>query len=107
MSFVIWTTTPWTLPANLAIALNASFEYAFYELGDRVVMVAKDLLPRFLADVRDELAVKDVKLPGGEVQAAALANPSRVLGYITGEELEGTEYQHPFYAPASSSSAST
>jgi isoleucyl-tRNA synthetase len=99
VSFVIWTTTPWTLPANLAIALNASFEYAFYELGDRVVMVAKDLLPRFLADVRpDELAVKDVKLPGGDVQAAALANPSRVLGYITGEELEGTEYQHPFYA---------
>ncbi|MBU8895736.1 isoleucine--tRNA ligase [Corallococcus sp. M34] len=99
VSFVIWTTTPWTLPANLAIALNPSFEYVFYQLGERVVCVAKDLLPRVLAEVKaDELAMKTVPLPGGDVSAAALVDPSRILAYARGEELEHVTYQHPFLA---------
>ncbi|WNG32797.1 isoleucine--tRNA ligase [Archangium violaceum] len=99
VSFVIWTTTPWTLPANLAIALNAEYEYVFYALGERVICVAKDLLPRVLAEVKaDELAVKNVKLPGGEVSAAALVDPERIIAYARGDELEGCTYQHFFYA---------
>jgi isoleucyl-tRNA synthetase len=98
VAYVIWTTTPWTLPANLAIALNPEFEYVFYQLGARVICVAKDLLPRVLAEVKaDELAVKHVELPGGEVSAAALVDPSRILAYARGEELEHLTYQHPFY----------
>jgi len=99
VAFVIWTTTPWTLPANLAIAVNPEFEYVFYQLGERVLCVAKDLLPRVLAEVKaDELAVKNVPLPGGEVSAAVLVDPSRILAYARGEELERLTYQHPFYA---------
>ena len=76
VSFVIWTTTPWTLPANLAIAMNAEYEYVFYTLGERVICVAKDLLPKVLAEVKaDELALKSVKHPGGEVHGAALVVP--------------------------------
>ncbi|WP_164001112.1 isoleucine--tRNA ligase [Pyxidicoccus caerfyrddinensis] len=98
VAFVIWTTTPWTLPANLAIAVHPEFEYVFYQLGARVICVAKDLLPKVLAEVKaDELAVKHVELPGGEVSAAALVDPSRILGYVRGEELEHLTYQHPFY----------
>ncbi|HZI16723.1 MAG TPA: isoleucine--tRNA ligase, partial [Myxococcus sp.] len=98
VAFVIWTTTPWTLPANLAISVNPEFEYVFYQLGSRVVCVAKDLLPRVLAEVKaDELEVKHVELPGGEVSAAALVDPARILAYARGEELEGLSYQHPFY----------
>ncbi|HVF27875.1 MAG TPA: isoleucine--tRNA ligase, partial [Pyrinomonadaceae bacterium] len=41
--FLIWTTTPWTLPANLGIAVNPLFEYAAIENGDEVYVVASDL----------------------------------------------------------------
>ncbi|MGI9107273.1 MAG: isoleucine--tRNA ligase [Pyrinomonadaceae bacterium] len=41
--FLIWTTTPWTLPANLAIAVNPNFEYAAMEHGDEVYIVASEL----------------------------------------------------------------
>ncbi|MFY0583249.1 isoleucine--tRNA ligase [Cystobacter fuscus] len=98
VSFVIWTTTPWTLPANLAIAMNAEYEYVFYALGERVICVAKDLLPRVLAEVKaDELEVKTVKVKGSEVSATALVEPERILAYARGDELEGCTYQHVFY----------
>src|SRR5437588_748653 len=42
--FLIWTTTPWTLPANLGIAVNPEFEYAAFENGDEVYVVASELL---------------------------------------------------------------
>lgn len=97
VSFVIWTTTPWTLPANLAISAHPEFEYVFYELGNRVLCVAKDLLPRFLAEVApDELTVKDVTLGEAKFDAAALAHPERILAYAAGDALEKKEYQHPF-----------
>ena len=41
---VIWTTTPWTLPANLGIAVHPDFEYSAFENGDEVYIVASDLL---------------------------------------------------------------
>jgi isoleucyl-tRNA synthetase len=42
--FLIWTTTPWTLPANLGIAVNPDFEYAAIESGDEVYIVASELV---------------------------------------------------------------
>jgi isoleucyl-tRNA synthetase len=44
VSIVIWTTTPWTLPANLGIAFNPAFEYSAVEVGDEVFIVASGLL---------------------------------------------------------------
>jgi len=85
VAFLIWTTTPWTLPANLAIVAHPQFTYAFYELGDRVICAAKDLLPRVLSEL-----AKNV--PGaGEV------DPARVLASAAGTELAGLEYRHPLY----------
>jgi isoleucyl-tRNA synthetase len=43
ISFLIWTTTPWTLPANLGIAVNPNFEYAAVEAGGEVYVVAAEL----------------------------------------------------------------
>ncbi len=40
---LIWTTTPWTLPANFAIALNANFSYGFYDTGKEILILAEDL----------------------------------------------------------------
>ncbi|HZI19358.1 MAG TPA: isoleucine--tRNA ligase [Pyrinomonadaceae bacterium] len=42
--FLIWTTTPWTLPSNLGIAVHPQFEYAAFESGDEVYVVAAELL---------------------------------------------------------------
>ena len=68
LALAIWTTTPWTIPANLAIAANPDIEYVAYDLGKRAVIVAKDLLAQFLA----ACAPDEVEHGGG--------NPETVLG---------------------------
>jgi isoleucyl-tRNA synthetase len=42
-SLVIWTTTPWTLPANTGIALHPSLDYAVYDMGSENIVIAKGL----------------------------------------------------------------
>jgi isoleucyl-tRNA synthetase len=97
VDLVIWTTTPWTLPANLAVAVHPALEYVFYDLGPRVVVVAKDLLPRVLGDIAPEqMEVRSVAVAGGSVEAASMVEPSRILGYALGKDLEGFAYRHPF-----------
>ena len=44
VSVVIWTTTPWTLPANQAVCLHGDIDYAFVQVGDEVLIVAEKLL---------------------------------------------------------------
>ena len=44
VKFVIWTTTPWTLPANLGISVNPNFDYSAVEVGDEVYVLATDLV---------------------------------------------------------------
>jgi isoleucyl-tRNA synthetase len=72
---VIWTTTPWTLPANLAVAFNPDFEYAAVEAGDEVYIVAEGRL-----DVLREF----------------LGISGAVLSKRKGKDLEGMEVTHPF-----------
>jgi isoleucyl-tRNA synthetase len=97
VDLAIWTTTPWTLPANLAIAVHPELEYVFYDLGPRVVVVAKDLLSRLLGEVAPEqMEVRTLKAQGAELSAAALVEPARILGFASGLELEGFAYRHPF-----------
>jgi isoleucyl-tRNA synthetase len=50
VSVVIWTTTPWTLPANLAVALHPNFVYAAVKVGDEVLIMAEELAPKVLAE---------------------------------------------------------
>ena len=74
---VIWTTTPWTIPSNMAISMHPRFEYTFFEYNGDVYVVAQELLGSFLADVDWE--EKDIK----------------VLGSCTGSDLELLNTQHP------------
>src|SRR3989337_1197697 len=46
VSVLIWTTTPWTIPSNLAIAFHPEFDYAAYEVEGRAVIVAEALAPK-------------------------------------------------------------
>src|SRR5205085_6212405 len=50
VSVLIWTTTPWTIPSNLAVAFHPEFDYAGYQVGSRVVLVAEALAQK-VADV--------------------------------------------------------
>ncbi|MCF7999417.1 MAG: isoleucine--tRNA ligase [Methylococcaceae bacterium] len=82
LSVVIWTTTPWTLPANQAVALNAAIEYA-------VVQCEKDGHHERL--VVAEALLKDTMLRY-DIQNY------HVIAYGTGAALEHQLLQHPFYA---------
>ncbi len=50
LSVVIWTTTPWTLPANMAVAFHPEFEYAAVRVGDELLILAKELVERVMTE---------------------------------------------------------
>jgi len=50
VSVIIWTTTPWTLPANLAVALHPDFEYAAVKVGDETWVMAKELVETVMSE---------------------------------------------------------
>ena len=58
ISIVIWTTTPWTLPANQAIAIHPEIEYAFVRVGDEVLVMAEKLVE----DVAKSCDLKDPEI---------------------------------------------
>ncbi|RRQ23544.1 isoleucine--tRNA ligase [Guyparkeria sp. SCN-R1] len=76
VDLVIWTTTPWTLPANQAVAVNAELTYQLIEIDGRRIVLAEGL-------AEDALARMGVESP-------------RVLGECNGAALEGQELLHPF-----------
>ena len=77
VSFLIWTTTPWTIPANLAICIHADYTYAVVQLDKHKLVLAKELLPKVAEDV-------------------GIADYS-VLAEFKGQELEGIVCKHPLY----------
>ncbi len=74
---IIWTTTPWTIPSNMAISMHPRFEYSFFEYKNDVYVVATELLGSFLKDV--EWEESDIK----------------VLGTCKGQDLELLNTKHP------------
>jgi isoleucyl-tRNA synthetase len=54
-SLLAWTTTPWTLPANTALALSEKAEYAEVEVGDQKLIIAKKLLDKVLTDEKHQI----------------------------------------------------
>ena len=76
-SIVIWTTTPWTLPANQAVALGAEIRYALIDTGSELLVVASELANAVLA-------------------RAGVAESKR-LAEVAGSKLEGVQLEHPFY----------
>lgn len=76
VSVVIWTTTPWTLPANLAVALHPQYDYVVIPFQDEFVIVAKNLLENFAATI-------------------GFKTPEPVERF-SGKKLERKNAQHPF-----------
>ena len=76
VSFVIWTTTPWTIPANLGVALHPEYPYVAIEAGDEVYVVAEGLAERFASE-------------------AGLPKVTRLATFGAGQ-LERLRCRHPF-----------
>lgn len=74
--FVIWTTTTWTLPGNVAIALNANYEYVIVSANNENYIMAEELV-------------------AGVMQAAGI-DSYEIITKITGTEFEHMTAQHPF-----------
>ncbi len=83
VSVVIWTTTPWTLPANLGVAVHASFDYALMAIAPDTYIVMAKQLAKSLADKLDEATAK-------------LLNEEEPLYRVSGKKLEGLTANHPF-----------
>ena len=81
--FLIWTTTPWTLPSNLGIAVHPDFEYAAFENGDEVYVVASELLGAVAA-----------KCGIGERDANGDPLAPTVLARFPGSKLDRLECRH-------------
>ncbi|OUR64183.1 isoleucine--tRNA ligase [Methylophaga sp. 42_25_T18] len=76
ISVPIWTTTPWTLPANQAVSLNPAYDYVVVQAGDERLLLAAELY---------ESALERYGMTG------------EVIARCKGEDVEGLLLQHPFY----------
>jgi isoleucyl-tRNA synthetase len=76
VSAVIWTTTPWTLPHNRALAFHPDFEYAVVDTEKGALLLASDRIPA----LQSECDVKEV----------------RIRETCNGRDFEGRKFQHPF-----------
>ena len=81
VSVLIWTTTPWTIPSNMAVAFHPEFDYAAYDVEGRAVIIAEALAPAV-----------------SQVVGRAFDRP---LARIKGDQLEGLRFEHPLYDRAS------
>jgi isoleucyl-tRNA synthetase len=77
VSVLIWTTTPWTIPSNLAVAFHPGFDYAAYDVDGRAVLIAEGLAERV---------------------GAIVGRPfDRPIARLKGAQLEGIRFRHPLY----------
>lgn len=74
-SILIWTTTPWTLPGNVAVMVNPEFQYAKVRVGGEYLILAAELVDK----VFEEIGIEDYE----------------VIETFRGSELEGLRYEHP------------
>ena len=70
---LIWTTTPWTLPANLALAVNPDFTYVAADFEDGVYILAEELIEK------------------------VLGAGTRIIEKFNGKDISGIKFKHPFY----------
>jgi isoleucyl-tRNA synthetase len=98
--FVAWTTTPWTLPSNTALALGKDIDYAIvqtynpYTTLKQSVILAKVLLPKYFPE-------KNAELPMEDYQPGQKQIPFKIVDEFKGSELEGVRYEQllPYAQP--------
>jgi isoleucyl-tRNA synthetase len=98
--FLAWTTTPWTLPSNTALAVGKNISYVAVKTFNQytglpvTVILAKDLFAKYFPEKNAELNFEDYK-------QGDKAIPFKVIGEFTGKDLEGLRYEQllPYAQP--------
>jgi len=99
---IIWTTTPWTLPASLAVAFHPDFDYVAIEQGGQVYIVAEALAASVRDNCKLEAAVPVAKFKGARMERATFRHPfleRQILGvladYVTADQGTGAVHTAP------------
>lgn len=98
--FLAWTTTPWTLPSNTALAVGKDIEYVFVESFNpfdgklQIVVLAKDLVNKYFSEKHTDLKFEDYKVGDKNI-------PFKIIGHCKGSDLAGISYEQllPFTQP--------
>ncbi len=98
--FLAWTTTPWTLPSNTALAVGKDIEYVFVKSFNpftgkpQTVILAKDLLNKYFSEKHTDLKFEDYKAGDKNI-------PFKIVGHAKGSDLAGIQYEQllPFVQP--------
>jgi isoleucyl-tRNA synthetase len=86
VSTIIWTTTPWTLPASLAVAFHPDFEYVALDCDGGVYIVAAELAPKVIAECK----LRSKRDP------ERAASQDEIIARFKGATLDRVTFQHPF-----------
>ena len=102
VSTIIWTTTPWTLPASMAVAFHPALEYAALEHQGEVYIVAEALAPQTIKDTGLLGAHEIARFPGSKLEFATFSHPfldRQILGvladYVTIDQGTGAVHTAP------------
>ena len=102
VSTIIWTTTPWTLPASMAVAFHPDLEYVALEHNDEVYIVADALAKQTIEKCRLLGAKEIARFPGGKLEYSTFAHPfldRQILGvlatYVTTDQGTGAVHTAP------------
>lgn len=95
-----WTTTPWTLPSNTALAVGKDIDYIFVESfnpfngAQQIVVLAKDLVNKYFSEKNTDLKFEDYKVGDKNI-------PFKIIGHCKGSDLAGIQYEQllPFVKP--------
>ncbi len=98
--FLAWTTTPWTLPSNTALAVGKDIDYVFVESfnpfsgAPQTVVLAKDLVNKYFSEKHKDLKFEDYKVGDKNI-------PFKIVNHCKGADLEGISYEQllPFTQP--------
>ncbi|MCL4845709.1 MAG: isoleucine--tRNA ligase [Acidobacteria bacterium] len=102
VSTLIWTTTPWTIPSNLAIAFHPDFDYGFYDVAGRLLVVAEGLASAVAAAIGQPLGAPVATAKGGAFEHVRFRHPlydraslGIVADYVTLEQGTGAVHTAP------------
>ncbi|MCC7553005.1 MAG: isoleucine--tRNA ligase [Methanobacteriaceae archaeon] len=93
--FLVWTTTPWTLPANLAISVNPDFKYSFVKKDDEILILASNLLETVLGP---QIKIHKSKILNDNGEEEILEEKEElyeIVETVNGEKLLNLEYDYP------------
>ncbi len=89
LSAVIWTTTPWTLPANLGISVHPRFDYQVVKTDQGDLLLAKDMIDQVATETGLKILGKGVEVKGADLEEVVAEHPfmNRTSRFLLGEHV--------------------